>query len=584
MAEQILESPIGKSEALRQKFLSPNRRLPLPERHEKVSREEEAERALKCTFSAPGACILLVTLFLLTLAVVPILQLVTELQTRQPGSSLPMFDVFNALPTWTKICNARNPAELWNLWPRADELKSAEQTMENQSVVSIWLRSRIQWILTGFLHAGTEQVYPGRDGWLFYRPDVDYVTGPPFLDTAQLRNRGKEAGVQPDPVRAIVDFRNQLAARGIDLIVMPVPGKPTVDGEMLAKGARQNEPLQNASFADFKARLQREGVRVFDPAPLLMERKAAACGAPLYLETDTHWRPETMEFVAGKLAGLIGNPSPPQSAGLRVLEKEIVARGDILQMLKLPAEQTIYRPQKITIRQVLEGNMQWRATRDAPILLLGDSFCNIYSLEPMGWGESAGFAEHLSRAMGGQPLDCILRNSDAAFATREILSRELACGRDRLAGKKLVVWEFAVRELMFGNWKLLDLRTRQPQATRFFAPEPGEQTVVTGTVEAVSPVPLAGTVPYKDHILTVHLVDVTGPQACETESLQALVCLWSMRDNVWMPAARLRPGDRVSVRLRPWADVSGQYEKINRSEIEDFAVQLEEPAWGDLIN
>ena len=77
-----------------------------------------------------------------------------------------------------------------------------------------------------------------------------------------------------------------------------------------------------------------------------------------------------MEFVAGKLAGLIGNPSPPQSAGLRVLEKEIVARGDILQMLKLPAEQTIYRPQKITIRQVLEGNMQWRATRDAPILLL----------------------------------------------------------------------------------------------------------------------------------------------------------------------------------------------------------------------
>jgi hypothetical protein len=584
MAEQILESPIGKSGALKPRFLAPNRRAPLPERHEKVSREEEAERALKFTFFAPGACMLLVTLFLLTLALVPIMQLVTEVQTRRPGNSVPMFDVFNVLPTWTKICNARRPAELWNLWPRADELKSAEKALENQSVVSIWLRSRIQWILTGFLHAGTEQVYPGRDGWLFYRPDVDYVTGPPFLDAAQLRNRGKEAGVQPDPVTAIVDFRNQLAARGIDLIVMPVPGKPTVDGEMLTAGARQSEPLQNASFADFKTRLQREGVRVFDPAPLLMERKAAASGAPLYLETDTHWRPETMEFVAGKLAGFIGSPSPPQSAGLRVLEKEVAACGDILQMLKLPAEQTIYRPQKITIKQVLERNMQWRATREAPVLLLGDSFCNIFSLEPMGWGESAGFAEHLSRAMGGQPLDCILRNSDAAFATREILSRELACGRDRLAGKKLVVWEFAVRELMFGNWKLLDLRTRQPQAARFFGPEPGEQAVVTGTVEAVSPVPLAGTVPYKDHILTVHLVDITGPRARETESFQALVCLWSMRDNLWTPAARLRPGDRVSVRLRAWADVSAQYEKINRSEIEDPAVQLEEPAWGDLVN
>jgi alginate O-acetyltransferase complex protein AlgJ len=584
MADQILESPIRRSQQPGPRFLVFSRRAPLPEKREKASREEEAEQALKSTFLAPGACMLLVTLFLLTLAIVPVLQLVTELQTRRAGNSAPMFEVFNVLPTWAKICNAHNPAELWNLWPRADELKSAEKAMENQSIVSIWLRSRIQWILTGFLHAGTEQVYPGRDGWLFYRADVDYVTGPPFLDAAQLKRRAKEAGVQPDPVTAIADFRNQLATRGIDLIVMPVPAKPTVDGEMLAARARQSEPLQNASFADFKARLQRDGVRVFDPAPLLMERKAATSGAPLYLETDTHWRPETMEFVAGKLAGFIGSPSSLQSAGLRVLDKQIAACGDILQMLKLPATQTIYLPQKITIKQVLEGNMQWCATRDARVLLLGDSFCNIFSLEPMGWGESAGFAEHLSRAMGGQPLDCILRNSDAAFATREILSRDLACGRDRLAGKKLVVWEFAVRELMFGNWKLLDIKPRQPQITRFFAPGPGEQTMVTGTVEAVSPVPLAGTVPYKDHILTVHLVDVTGPQARQTESFQALVCLWSMRDNVWTPAARLRPGERVSVRLRAWADVSAQYEKINRSEIEDPAVQLEEPAWGDLLN
>jgi hypothetical protein len=69
----------------------------------------------------------------------------------------------------------------------------------------------------------------------------------------------------------------------------------------------------------------------------------------------------------------------------------------------------------------------------------------------MGWGESAGFAEHLSRALGLRAIDCIVRNSNGAFATREILSQELARGRDRLAGKKLVVWEFAARELAFGD-------------------------------------------------------------------------------------------------------------------------------------
>ncbi len=55
-----------------------------------------------------------------------------------------------------------------------------------------------------------------------------------------------------------------------------------------------------------------------------------------------------------------------------------------------------------------------------------------------------------------------------------------------------------------------------------------------------------------------------------------------MRDNTLTAAARFRPGDRVTLRLRPWTDVADQYEKINRSEIDDPAVQLEEPCWGEV--
>jgi hypothetical protein len=394
------------------------------------------------------------------------------------------------------------------------EIKSAEKAMENESVVSLWLRPPMQAILTEDLHAGSEQVYPGRDGWLFYRPDVEYITGPPFLDAGQLKQRAKTPGLVPDPMNAIVDFRDQLAARGINLIVMPVPVKSCVDREMLVGNASQKELLQNQSFDDFKILAERRGIQVFDPAPLLMERKSKAGGAPVYLATDTHWRPETMEWVARQLAERLKISGPAQGAGLRVAEKEISAYGDILTMLKLPAGDNFYRPQKVVIHQVLTGNTLWRSSADAPVLLLGDSFCNIYSLAPMGWGESAGFAEHLSQALGGQPVDCILRNSDGSFATREILSHQLARGRDRLAGKKVVVWEFAVRELSFG---------------------------------------------------TVHLVDVTGPSHAENESLEALVYHWSMRDNQWTSAARLRPGDRITARLRAWADVAPQYEKINRS-------------------
>ena len=248
MAEEILESPMMGAKPL--EHAVPSLDEPPSEVHGQVSREEEAERALKSTLFTPGACALLVALFLLTLAAVPILQFATEIKTPQSSGLLPLFNVFKILPTWSKIASVQSLGDLWHLLPPAGEIKAAEKAMENESVVSLWLRPRIQSILTHELHAGTEQVYPGRDGWLFYRPDVDYVTGSPFLSSAQMKQRTREAGVQPDPIKAIVDFRNQLAARGIELIVMPVPGKPCIDGEMLATRTRQKKSLQNASFAE----------------------------------------------------------------------------------------------------------------------------------------------------------------------------------------------------------------------------------------------------------------------------------------------------------------------------------------------
>jgi alginate O-acetyltransferase complex protein AlgJ len=307
-------------------------------------------------------------------------------------------------------------------------------------------------------------------------------------------------------------------------------------------------------------------------------------GASLYLETDTHWRPETMEFAAENLAALISPATPTTRAPFQLVKKEISGFGDIARMLRLPPSQHLYLPERVTIHEVLSGNATWRPSKDADILLLGDSFSNIFSLDALGWGESAGFAEHLSRALGGRPLDCILRNSDAAYATREILSRDLARGRDRLAGKKLVVWEFAARELAFGDWKLIEVKLGQPQPSRFFVPKADEEVVVNATVEAVSAVPRPGAVPYTDHILALHLTDLAAEGRSANESLESLVYLESMRDNVLTAAARLRPGEQVRLRLRAWADVSDRYEKINRSEIDDPSIQLEEPCWGELLS
>ncbi len=532
---------------------------PTPETRKKMSREDEAELALGRTDFSPGARTLLIVAFLVTILAVIAAQIIAR-QT--------VFEMPGVLPPSAKVKAAKSLADYWELIPKAEHIKAAEKDLEKLSVIGKALRPRVQGVLTGMLHSGTEQAFVGRDGWLFYRSDVEYVTGPPFLDPARLRQRAHDTNVQPDPVKGIVHFRDQLAKRGIELIVMPMPVKPCIEGDKL--GARAGTALHNVSHAEFLARLAAAKVRVFDPTPLLLARKPA----PQYLETDTHWRPEAMEFIAQKLAAEI---QPGTAAESPVAEKHILALGDIVALLGLPKSQVYFRPETVTIHQVHAGNGLWRPSADASALLLGDSFANIFSMEALGWGESAGFAEHLSRALG-QPLDCILRNSDGSHATREQLQRELALGRDRLAGKKIVVWEFAARELSIGDWKLLPLDLGTPPPSKFFAPEPGQWKTITGTVAAISAVPRPGTVPYAEHILTAHLVDLEGADAG-----QALVCTWSMRAQLWTPAARLRPGDHVKLRVRAWADVAAQYEKINRSELSDTALQLEEPVWAEFL-
>ena len=46
-----------------------------------------------------------------------------------------------------------------------------------------------QQLMSAWGGVGNEQVYLGRDGWLFYRPGVDYLTGPGFLSPAVLERR-----------------------------------------------------------------------------------------------------------------------------------------------------------------------------------------------------------------------------------------------------------------------------------------------------------------------------------------------------------------------------------------------------------
>jgi alginate O-acetyltransferase complex protein AlgJ len=286
------------------------------------------------------------------------------------------------------------------------------------------------------------------------------VIGRPFLDRRWLQQRivdsdAWSAPPHPDPLPAITAFARTLERRGIRLIVLPVPGKATVHPAQLTSRASDITPApRNASFPAFVQALRDAGVNVLDIAPLLATH-ARRVARPMYLRTDTHWTPEAVRVVATALAEVIGphlSREAPQNPW-RTRDTSVSSAGDLAALLALPSW-TPVPPQQVTLTQVLTADGQpWRPDPTAEVLLLGDSYTNIYSSAGLGWGEGAGLAEHLSLALG-RGVDRFVQNDAGASATREALARAIRRTPERLDVKTVVVYQFAERELSFGDWRL----------------------------------------------------------------------------------------------------------------------------------
>ena len=546
------------------------------------TREELARREVGHTTVGRGTAWLLVAQFLLVVGGVLLIEIIHDL--RNPEMTDKLRSRVSRLVS-TVVSPAATEAPEASLLSRVvlknraiiRELERFDDDAGEQTLLAKVLRPHVQYFLAG-LGAGNEQAYIGRRPWLFFRDSLDYLTGPEFLDPKQPATRST------DPRPPILQLKAQLERRGIPLIVMPTPVKPTIHPERFTRRFEgTDDPLRPTSYASFIGELEERGVLVFDPAPVLLEAKRRL-GTFQYLMTDTHWRPEAMELVAARLQDFIAQHAdlPPVPAEYVRESINVTNLGDLARMLDLPEGQSRYPEESVQVRQIRTADDRpWEPSRSADILLLGDSFSNIYSLAEMGWGESAGFGEQLSFLMR-RPIDRIVQNADGAFATRELLGRELASGRDRLAGKRLVVFQFAERELAVGDWKLVDLSLGEAAPGQFFVPEPGDAVVVSGTIREIAPIPRPGTVPYADHITAMHLVNLASDRAGVSGG-QAVVYIWGMRDHVLQDAAQFRAGDKISVRLRPWADVANQYDGISRTELANEDVQFEVPTWGEVL-
>jgi alginate O-acetyltransferase complex protein AlgJ len=461
--------------------------------------------------------------------------------------------------------------------PSAETLRSWESRLENGSGLRGFVQRGTQSFLTGVLGVGNSKVFVGESGWLYYQPGLDFVTGPAISDPDALRRRRKkmvdkslEAEPSPDPGPALLRLRSDLASRGIELVLFPVPDKVSMEPGKLGRrfeGLPPGSRPSNRGYGGFIEGLRREGVDVFALDP-------ASVGEPghRYLRADTHWTPPLMERAARDLAALLRRKVPLSAAAVpspwRVSDESRSNGGDLLGMLRLPEDQRVLAPQTVIahrVASVAEGT-PWTASIGSEVVLLGDSFTNIYSDSSLGWGSSAGFAEHLSLALG-LPIDVVAINGGGAAGARAEIAGP--GGLERLERARIVVYEFADRDLTTENWKILPLPPAQVRKASVAeggppgAVPPGEPIVLRARVLEVSPVPAPYSAPYEDCLSTTRL-EVLGVESGRWSDRYAIAVFLAMKGNEWLAPASFKPDTLLRVRLVPFREAGPEVRAIRR--------------------
>lgn len=307
----------------------------------------------------------------------------------------------------------------------------------------------------------------GRDGWVYYHKELLHAATPSFW--------GKDAAAAnpfakpdlADPIPAIVDFNNQLAAKGVELLFVPVPGRPVVYPEGVLEQARLGDlrttPVLSSAHSDFLAEVRRQGVNVLDLQPLFLKKRNAG-GKQLFCRLDAHWTPYGIQETAGAIAKHIADKPWYSTIPRRELAVEVqsVTRpGPILKKLRtmgfgdghdeetFACRQTRLKTETGTSRLVLRNP-------ESPIVIIGDSYS-------IWWNDvNAGLGQQLAAELGF-PVDTLSTTGGGVTATRINLVRTIRSEPRYLDGKKLLIWCFGGRSLSTSSegWRKIPLSAPQ---------------------------------------------------------------------------------------------------------------------------
>lgn len=437
-----------------------------------------------------------------------------------------------------------------------ERIAALEEGLEDSSPIREAVRAPYHRLLVA-TRFGTPQVAVGRDGWLYLRSGLAHLTGPPALaprrESAISPNPSRLRTVDPRP--ALVALDRDLHERGIRLLVVLAPTKAAVVPGPLVGPDGPKAPLANPSTTEILGGLREAGLDVLDGTTVL-----APLGPAAFLRVDSHWSPAGVDAVAEAIAERVDRlglafADPPKAASERSVVVSSV--GDLGRLVDATTEE------EVTIRPVtLEG--EEARIPGAEVLVVGDSFSNVFSSEHLDWGADAGLAERLASRLG-RPVDRLAVDDGGDVESRQALAR--AAAGSRLDRVRVLVLELAARELSGGHWPIVPLSRAEPtkSGTNARTQRPGPSAeLLRVEVLASAESNRDGPSPYRDELVALR-VRVLEPD----ERGELLLYGRSRIDGEPGPFARTPTGAVLEVRVVAWEDAEDEERSLQRIELDD---------------
>lgn len=242
------------------------------------------------------------------------------------------------------------------------------------------------------------------------------------------------------PFLSIVDVDAQLKARGIDLIVVPVPSREEIYADRIVPDFGEPGMISPYRVGFIRALLEAD-VEAVDLGPVFAEARDEV-SIPLYRYADPHWSSRGMGVAAREIGARLARYSETFSGA-------VVDRSYHLIEAEIPNRSAIVRQMTDAFRERFRG-VPWRVVRvvdedggayaddDAsPVLVMGDSYTAV--LRDVNGHFNARLAKEI-----GMPL-ALLTQSGGGPTAPAALARK---GSAFIEKRRVIVWVFSARYLV----------------------------------------------------------------------------------------------------------------------------------------